>query len=204
MKKSFSITVGFIALLTVYIQFYLMIENRISSIYETIFRFFSFFTILTNLLVGIYFLFSYINQKKGSFLFISKPGILTSVTVYITIVGLVYQFALRHVWEPKGLQMIVDELLHSIIPFLVIVFWYFYEYKNAVHYKVILKWLLYPIIYLMFILLRGYFSNYYPYPFINVGILGVSKVIVNSFILVFAFTFISLLFVKIGHKISKT
>ena len=204
MKKITSLFIALIALFTVIIQFNLMLENRVASVPETVIRFFSFFTILTNSLAAIYFMIYFLAQKNSRFYNVIKPGNLTAVTVYITIVGLVYQVALRHVWEPKGMQKIVDELLHSIIPVLVIIFWYFYENHKAVQIKSSLRWLLYPLVYLFYILIRGHFSNFYPYPFINVVQLGYKVVVFNSIILVVVFAFVSVLFIKIGHKISKT
>ena len=39
---------------------------------------------------------------------------------------------------------------------------------------------LYPILYLLFILLRGNNSGFYPYPFVNVPKIGLEKALVNS------------------------
>ena len=203
MKTKSSLFIGIIAILSVAVQFYLMIENRVESVPETVIRFFSFFTILTNLLVGIYFVFYFINSLNNKKYFLAKPGNLTALTVYITIVGLVYQLVLRSTWKPEGLQKVVDELLHTIIPVLVILFWIYYENKKELKYKSIFQWLVYPIFYLFFILIRGSFSNFYPYPFVNVVTLGYSKVIVNSALLVLIFTIISALFIKIGRQFSK-
>lgn len=122
MKKNASILLATIAWLTVSTQYYLMLQNRVSSINETTIRFFSFFTILTNLLVAIYFTLTVFKHKQGHQSVLNKPGTLTALTVYISVVGLVYQILLRHIWNPTGLQMIVDELLHSIIPIAVVVF----------------------------------------------------------------------------------
>lgn len=199
MKKNLSILFAIIAWFAVLTQYYLMIENRVASIGETTIRFFSFFTILTNSLVAIYFTLSFSKEKKGFLTIINKPGTLTAITVYITIVGLVYQIILRHIWEPKGLQMIVDELLHTLIPILVIIFWYLYESKSLVSYSQIPKWLIYPLIYLIYILVRGAFSDFYPYPFVDVGSLGLSKVLINSILLLGLFVAISAIFIKIGH-----
>lgn len=201
MKKNISILLAAIAWFAVLTQYYLMINNRVASIFETTIRFFSFFTILTNSLVAIYFTLSLLKKKNGYQSIIDKPGTLTAITVYITIVGLVYQIILRHIWEPTGTQMIVDELLHTIIPLLVIVFWYLYEEKISVTYKQIPLWLIYPFIYLIFILNRGYFSNFYPYPFVDVGSLGFSKVLTNSAGLIVLFICISALFIKLGKII---
>jgi len=193
-------TVASVAVLT---QYFLMIENRVAPIFETTIRFFSFFTILTNSLVAIYFALSLLKKKSGYLSIIHKPGTLTAITVYITIVGLVYQIILRHIWEPTGIQMIVDELLHSIIPILVIVFWYLYEEGISVTYKQIPQWLIYPIIYLIYILMRGHFSAFYPYPFVDVGSLGLSKVLTNSAGLIVLFICMSALFIKLGKTIKR-
>ncbi|WP_205635818.1 Pr6Pr family membrane protein [Algoriphagus antarcticus] len=157
---------------------------------------------LTNTLVAIYFTcIAFIkNQESNS---INKPGILTAITIYIFMVGIVYQVALRHVWQPQGLQMVVDELLHSIIPILVIIFWAKYEKTKSVNYSQLLKWAIYPITYLAYILIRGSFSNFYPYPFVDVTKLGMTAVLTNSVVLVLIFIVISSLFIFIGKAIIK-
>ena len=139
MRRNLSIHFALIAWFAVLTRFLLMLENRVASVPETLVRFFSFFTILTNLLVAIYFTSQSFQRKNHSAGFINKPGVLTSVTVYITIVGLVYQILLRHIWQPTGLQKIVDELLHSLIPLLVIIYWYFFENKSKVKYRQVFK-----------------------------------------------------------------
>ncbi len=204
MKKYISILMAVIAWASVVIQYYLMIENRVASINETTVRFLSFYTILTNSLVAIYFTATLFRQKKENLSYLYKPGILTAVTVYITIVGLVYQILLRHIWAPTGMQMIVDEFLHTLIPLFVIIFWYLYEDKSQVSYKQIPRWLIYPLLYLAFILIRGYFSGFYPYPFIDVGKLGLPKVLINGAGLMVFFLGISALFIKIGRTQKST
>ena len=203
MRRNLSILFALIAWFAVGTQFLLMLENRVASVPETIVRFFSFFTILTNLLVAIYFTSQSFQGNKYSAGFINQPGVLTSVTVYITIVGLVYQILLRHIWQPTGLQKIVDELLHSAIPLLVIIYWYLFENKSKVHYRQVFKWLIYPLVYLFYILVRGSFSGFYPYPFVDVRNLGVQKVLINSTWLVILFAVVSLLFVWIGKLFDK-
>jgi len=123
MKKVLAALFALIGWFAVITQFVLMMNNRVASIPETVVRFFSFFTILTNILVALYFTVLALTRKERS-TFVDRPGTLTVVTIYITMVGAVYQIVLRHVWQPTGLQMIVDELLHTIIPVLVIIFGY--------------------------------------------------------------------------------
>lgn len=179
-------------------QFILMIENRVTPIPEAVIRFFSFYTILTNTLVSIYF--TYIAFVKNQE---PKSGILTAITTYIFMVGIIYQLVLRHVWQPLVRQLIVDKLLHSITPILVILFWYMYERTKSVSYSHLLKWGIYPLIYLIFILIRGSFSNFYPYPFVDVRNLGLASVHTYSVVLLLMFLMISALFLFIGKTIIK-
>src|SRR5688572_21115628 len=113
MKNKFSILIAALAWFAILTQYYLMVENRITSITETTIRFFSFFTILTNSLLALYFTLITFKTRPAYLSILDRPGTLTAITVYITIVGLVYQIILRPLWDPKGTQMIVDELLHS-------------------------------------------------------------------------------------------
>lgn len=198
MRKALNILVAVTGWFAIIAQFILMHENRTTSIPEMVVRFFSFFTILTNILVASYFTSQIISSKGKTENLFSKTGSLTAITVYITVVGLVYQIALRHLWKPTGLQMIVDELLHTIIPTITIIYWLLYEQKAELKWKIIPKFLLYPLFYLAFILVRGQLSGFYPYPFINVSVLGWSQTFINSIVLFGVFLVLSSFFVGIG------
>ncbi len=201
MKRTLSIFFAVVAWFAVITQYCLMIENRVAPVGETTIRFFSFFTILTNSIAAIYFtLRSYKSQNDLS-AWAGKPGTLTAIASYISIVGLVYQIILRPLWSPAGLQKLVDELLHSVIPIMVIVYWYLYENKTQVMYNRVPAWLIYPLLYLIFILIRGSISGFYPYPFVDAGRLGFLKVTVNSILLMLFFAAVSMLFIRIGKAI---
>ena len=190
------IALGWFAIMA---QFYLIIENRIASIPETVIRFFSFFTILTNILVALCCTVLLLNNNSKWRIFFSNKNTLTAIAVYITIVGVVYNLILRFLWKPEGLQWIVDELLHSVIPILFSILWLQFIPKGRLQMKSVFAWLLYPLVYLIFILIRGSFSGFYPYPFIDVINLGYNKVVVNSTGMLGAFLVISVLFVLIDR-----
>lgn len=185
---------------SVTLQFILMINNRTEPIPETIVRFFSFFTILTNTLVAIYFTSLLQSETSKWHRFFSKPGASTAIAVYITVVGLVYQFILRSVWEPQGLQMIVDELLHSIIPLYFVLFWIFSDDKGKAKWNHLPQWLLYPIVYVVYIMLRGSLSGFYPYLFINPIELGYQLVLINIVGLLIFFIILFAVFILIAKK----
>jgi len=180
-------------------QFKLMLESSVQPLLETIVRFLSYFTILTNSIVAIYF--CRIGYKEILEKLPSKVSFdtLTAITVYITIVGLVYQVMLRHTWNPIGLQKIVDELLHSINPLLVIVFWFLSLKNNILSYKSISRWLLYPLLYLIYVLIRGFFSGFFPYPFLDITAIGFPNVIQNSVIITVLFLIIAAVFIRLSR-----
>ncbi|WP_100612494.1 Pr6Pr family membrane protein [Confluentibacter lentus] len=184
---------GWFAIIT---QFILIIQNRETDILETIIRFFSFFTILTNMLVALYFTSKVLGFSMKPLDLLSKKTALTALTAFILIVGLVYQFLLRHVWEPTGMQRLIDELLHSIIPLYMLMYWFIFDTKEKIKFRDAIMWLLYPLFYLTFILVRGHFYNYYPYPFLNIPEIGTDMALVNStLILILMVCVISMLLV---------
>jgi hypothetical protein len=118
-------------------------------------------------------------------------------------VGLVYQIVLRPLWEPQGLQWVVDELLHSVVPVLTIAYWFRLERRYAVAWTQLPVWLIYPVLYLVFLLLRGRNSQFYPYPFVNVSTLGIRLVLANVLMLLFLFSFLSAVFLWAGRVLHK-
>tara|TARA_R110002073_G_scaffold72537_1_gene177448 strand:+ start:444109 stop:444726 length:618 start_codon:yes stop_codon:yes gene_type:complete len=203
MKRKFEI-IGFcLAWFAIITQFILMIQNRQSSIFETIVRFFSFFTILTNILVALYFTAMLFKFKKNPFALLLTQSTLLAITVFISIVGLVYQIALRSIWNPTGLQFLVDELLHTMIPLYVFVYWILTIKKSKSEMKFVFYWLLYPVIYTFFILLRGHLSAYYPYPFLNSIEIGYKQSFINISSILSITIVLMLLFIFIEKKLKK-
>lgn len=186
---------GWFALIT---QFYLHITSGVAGIAELVIRYFSYFTILSNLLVATCCTCIAIAPQKRLGVFFLKAQTLTAITVYILIVGIIYNIILRFLWQPAGMQKLVDELLHSVIPVLFLLYWWIYADKRDLQWKQILPWLIFPLIYLIYILIRGSFSGFYPYPFVNVMQLGITKVIVNSIGITFAFIIVGVVLIAAG------
>ncbi|WP_316843001.1 Pr6Pr family membrane protein [Pedobacter gandavensis] len=202
-NKLFLITgflAGWFALIT---QLYLIIQNNQIPVIESLTRYFSYFTILTNIMVALCFTQLLFNFSKKESSFISKPRNLASITLYIFVVGLVYNLILRFTWQPQGLQRLVDEILHLFIPVLFLLYWLIFAAKSTLKWLDAFSWLIYPFVYLVFVLIRGHFSGFYPYPFLDVLTLGYQKIMINSFYLLIVFLVLSLILVWIGKRISK-
>lgn len=183
MQRKIEILGFILAWFAVVAQFILMLQNRQADIPETIIRFFSFFTILTNILVAILFTSKIFDSFAQKIKIFNLKGSLTAVTAFILIVGLIYQIVLRRIWSPEGMQMLVDELLHSIIPLYVLIYWFVFSPKEKIKFQDTIIWLFYPLFYLAFVLIRGIFSNYYPYPFLNFPEIGIGETFLNCVII---------------------
>ena len=182
------------------LQFYLILVHRVESVGETIVRFFSYFTILTNILVAVCFTLLAFRPSSSGGKFFSKTSAITAVTSYILLVGLGYQFLLRHIWDPQGLQWIADELLHSVVPLLVFIYWCVHVSKDKLPVLNVLSWTLYPFMYFGFVLWRGAASGFYPYYFVDVSKIGYAGALKQSLIMLCAFLFIAFLLAFIKHS----
>lgn len=183
--------IALISWFAVIAQLVLMLQHATVPVNEAIIRFFSYFTILTNILVAVFFTRLWLRPNEGMDL--------TPLTVYIFVVGAIYQIILRPLWHPVGLQKLVDELLHSVQPVLVWIYWYSFQHRGPA-YDRIGYWLLYPLGYLAYILVRGAFSGFYPYPFVDLTQHSAATILINCLAIAFLFVLLSALFIFIKKK----
>ena len=184
-----------IAWVAIILQFTLILQNRVAGVPETIIRFFSFFTILTNIIVAISFTKTLLAKRIPSNNFWHRSSTKTAVVIYILVVGIIYNLVLRQLWVPVGLQKVADELLHVVIPILYLFYWIAFVSKQDLHWRFAIQWLWYPFFYLVYILVRGAFSDFYPYPFVDVLNNGYQKVFINSVYVLLLFVVLSVIFI---------
>ena len=167
---------GWFALL---LQFYLIVSNAAVNgfpLFGAVIKFFSYFTILTNILVA-WSLTACLLKPQSTFgKFFSRSSVKAAIADYIIIVGLVYNIILSKLWDPQGLQLVADVLLHQAIPVLYVLYWLVFVPKGYTKWTQIFRWLIYPFIYLLYILVRGGYTGHFPYPFLDVNQLGIERV----------------------------
>jgi hypothetical protein len=164
---------------------------------ESISRFFGYFTILTNLLAALNLTVLLAFPMTALARQFARPSMQTAITMYLVIVSLGYNLLLRHLWQPTGVQFWIDELLHDVIPLLYLVYWLSFVLKGKLNFLHPLSWLIYPLLYLFFILMRGNLDGFYPYPFMNVVEVGYRQVVKHASFLSLAFLLAGYLFVVI-------
>jgi hypothetical protein len=181
------------------LQLYLMLVQDPTAMLGVVITYFSFFTILTNILVALVFTAAALRPAAAWGQFLLRPSVQASTAVYIAIVGMVYQLLLRHLWNPQGAQWIADVLLHSIIPVGYLLYWWMFAPRDELNWKNAIGWLVYPGAYLVYTLARGAVSGLYPYPFVDVTALGYGGVLARSAGLMLVFLGMGLLIVAIAR-----
>jgi hypothetical protein len=138
-----------------------------------VWRFFGYFTLLTNLLVAL---------VASAFALGRSPGsqVLTATTLYILIVGLVYHVLLSGTWSPRGIALIADRITHYATPALMAAFWLTCLPKGVHAWRDVAGWLLYPVGYLAWMLARGALDGFYPYFFVDPTKTGWTQLAVNA------------------------
>lgn len=149
-------------------------------------NFFSYFTIESNIIAGVIFLISawaLFNGRKSGVLDFSRGA----ATLFMTITGIVFATLLSRLDVQLTAVPWDNTVLHYIIPMAILVDWVLDPPAKAIRFSRAVWWLVYPLIYLAYSLIRGAAVGWYPYPFLDPAIKGYGNVAWVTFvILVFA------------------
>lgn len=148
-------------------------------------NFFSYFTIQSNLIGAATLVLLFYYRIKKSERLDNLDLLRFGSTLFLTITGVIYYLLLRDVSEVTDVW--VNWIFHYIVPVYLLMDWLIIRPKNSITLKKSLLWLLFPIVYFIYSLIRGVIINWYPYPFIDVNDLGYARVMINAgFITLFA------------------
>ena len=189
------------------IQLYLIFHARWTlgaSLLGGLLSFFSYFTVLTNTLVATVLTCELTSRESAARRWFLQPWVSSGIAVSIAVVGLAYNVLLRHLWHPEGWQWLADELLHDVMPLLFLAWWWLCVPKGTLRVRHIALWMIYPLVYFAYALLRGHLLAVYPYPFIDVDKLGYLQVFLNAGGLLVGFVLISLLVIALDRLLQKT
>ncbi|WP_353953126.1 Pr6Pr family membrane protein [Knoellia sp. S7-12] len=138
-------------------------------------RLVSYFTILTNLLVAL--TTTTLALRQDTFPKWWKVLRLNAI-VGIAVTGLVHWFLLRPLLDLSGANYVADKLLHVVVPLVAIIGWVVFGPRDRADRSLLLPSLIYPVGWLAYTLVRGAFVDWYPYPFLDVGLHGYARALV--------------------------
>jgi hypothetical protein len=127
-------------------------------------NYFSYFTIQSNLIAVAALLVAAAtwrgNRSRGIDLF---RGAATS---YMTLTFIVFALLLADTDVDTAIVW-VDRVLHRVIPIVMVADWILDPPAQPIRYGRALWWLAYPLIWLVYVLVRGPIADWYPYPFLD-------------------------------------
>ena len=157
------------------------------------FDFFSYFTILSNifaavmLIIGAFYLLS---KRKPTH---TEDVIRSASVLYMTVTGLVFAILLSG--QNLGLLLPwVNDVLHKLMPIIVIADWLYQPSRTKLKAKQSLLLLVFPLAFLAYSLIRGPIAGWYPYLFLNPsksgGYAGVAAYCVGILVLFFVLSWL--------------
>ncbi|MBV7377327.1 Pr6Pr family membrane protein [Maritimibacter dapengensis] len=151
-----------------------------------------YFTILTNLLVAL--TFTAIAASGGR----APAGWTAALTLWILIVGVVYHTLLAD-YSKTGLDFFADHATHTFVPLLTALWWFAFARHVAFPWRLAVIWLIWPLLYVSYALIRGAFDGIYPYFFIDLGVFTPQQVALNSVGLCLAFWLAGLVMIAVAR-----
>jgi hypothetical protein len=143
-----------------------------------VFNMFCFFTVQSNVIVGITGALLAWRLDLGDHSTAFRVFRLVGV-IDIAITGLVYNVALADLTELDGKAAVADQLVHVVVPILAVAGWAMFGPRGWIGGRDIALAALVPLAWLVFTLIRGPIVDWYPYPFLDVRDHGYPRVFAN-------------------------
>lgn len=172
--------------------------NQGNSVLTAVWILVRFFTILTNGLLAIVFANIALRGIR-----VLPPQVLAGSVSAIVLVGVVFALLLQDARPLAGASAAADFLLHKATPVLALIFWLVYAPKGRLAWRDPLDWSLYPLAYLIYALIRGYFEGIYAYPFIDVAANGWPQVLVTAVVIAVGFIGAGQLMVLLDRRLAR-
>ncbi|MER9303269.1 Pr6Pr family membrane protein [Mesorhizobium sp. M0293] len=165
---------------------------------------FSFFTILTN--IGAVLVYTSLLSPTGYAWLPAFAGtrIRAGVAVSIALVFIIYATVLAQLWQPQGLFLLCDVLLHYVTPALFVLWWLISGADGRTRWSDISWWVLYPVAYLIYALIRAPLAGEVPYPFLDVARNGAASVAISAAAVTGLFLVLCMIVVLADQGIART
>ncbi|TDE94928.1 hypothetical protein EXU48_09085 [Occultella glacieicola] len=154
---------------------------------------FSYFTILSNVFAAVLFAVSLVRPVPD--------GVRGAAVTFLLLTGVVANTLLLGVEVQTPAY--ANVVLHMVVPVLVLVDWLVAPPRTRLTTKHLLAWMLIPIAYLVYSLVRGALVDWYPYPFLDPREQGYGMVAVMSLVVAVAFGACAALVIWSGNRLQR-
>ncbi len=193
---------GVFTALCVGLQYVLTVHgDSLAAVGASSLKFFSFFTILTNIIAAAALLVPLVAPRSWLGEYLARPSVRTVIAGYIIMVGTIYFLLLRDLSQRQGFSLMLEQTLHYVTPPLFVIDWALFVPKRDVDWRVGFAALGFPLAYVAWTLVHGAATGWYPYPFLDVSELGYPHTLLNVAGLIAVFLALVVALVAIGRRL---
>lgn len=161
----------------------------------------SYFTVLSNIMVSIVSLMLFRNPNRDGKVF---RVLHLDALLMISVTGLIFGLILAAITHPVGIAAILANAgLHYIVPPMFVLGWAVFGPRPTFSIKLIAQALIIPIAWVVYTLIHGAIISWYPYPFLNVMVLGYGTVAMNIVGIALLAVVLAVIFLSIGSLIKR-
>jgi hypothetical protein len=190
------LVIGLLAWFGVITDFTMAINKDLAAgltVGDTFIRLLGYFTILTNLFVALVATTCALlpNSRWGRVF--SSPKVVGCAVTSIVFVGIIFHLLLSDIYNPDGIKAVANYLNHYITPMAMLTYWLAFPIKQPMPVSTPFYWGIYPLLYAVYIAIRGELLGKYPYFFLDVSTLGYPQALLNGvglFLVVVAIGFV--------------
>jgi hypothetical protein len=176
-------------------------NGSLPSIGTRTLRFFSYFTVESNILVAVTAAILVLRPFSDGRLW---RVIRLQALFGITVTGVVYSTLLRGIVDLHGAAAITNALVHYVAPLLAVAGWLLFGPRPRIDENTLVISLIWPALYVVYTLAHGAASGWYPYPFVDVTIHGYVTVLRNGVGLNLLLVGVGALFMWADHRLPST
>jgi hypothetical protein len=191
--------IGFAGLALQYWLLYADMTNNGATPLAATWRYFAYFTILTNTFVTL--VMAGAALKPANQTGLNAPRVELMAVTSILFVCVVYNLLLASRWDPQGWQKVADVVVHNVVPIVFALFWALRPH-GALSWRDAPFAAIWPLSYAVYGLTRGALDGFYPYFFMDPSTISWGEIARNLAGLVAAFILGALLLVSISRALS--
>ena len=166
---------------------------------ETLVRFFSYFTIQSNLVVLVVSIMLAANpERDGKWWRVLRLDSLLG----IVITGLVFALVLARIVHLTGLAYVVTICLHYISPPMTLLAWLLFGPRSRIGWPTVAWAFAWPALWIIYTFLHGAISGWYPYPFLNPLRIGYPSALGNTALVIGAAGILALVFKWLDDRLA--
>ncbi|HEY2041354.1 MAG TPA: Pr6Pr family membrane protein [Jatrophihabitans sp.] len=175
-------------------------NGKLPNVAERILRFFSYFTIQSNILCAITAATLIVDPQRDGRIW---RVIRLDAIVGITITGIIYATLLAPIVNLHGVAALTNTAFHYVVPIITLLGWLVFGPHDLIDTETLLPSMIWPLLYMVYTVIHGEISNWYPYPFVDVSKLGYQITLRNALGIMVLLLGVSVLFMLLDRRFAR-